>query len=255
MPDKNQKPSRLASVALRAIARDEARRSEEPPQWTGAGDYTYKITDEGIEVTGGEASKTLAGGRSVILPWDDRSPKNIDMLDAIVREWRSLPEEAEERPKPADAGDMAMFRTDGGIVSYRATPPEPAPDVDDGEPASQQVSTAPIGPSGEYYGEDVPLSEAFDSKPRGHSASYAARSRDDEGVRLVPPKGASDVQYWTPPLTQSERRIAAAQAAMRGIEGGEEMEYEGRSFVPVYDTKTGKMRYMSSGDVLPKDLD
>jgi hypothetical protein len=65
--------NKTAGIALRAIARDTARRSEEPIRWEGAGDYSYEMTPEGVRVTGGEKPLSASGAASL----SPRTPQQI----------------------------------------------------------------------------------------------------------------------------------------------------------------------------------
>ena len=116
---------------MRAIARNEARDSKEPIRWKGAGDYSYEMTPEGVRVTGGEKSKTLTGGRSTMLSFDNHDPRNLDMLEAVVREWRTqvlgpLPEPPPKVARKPASESGIMRSPSGGLISYPAKPPEAA---------------------------------------------------------------------------------------------------------------------------------
>ena len=212
-------PSRKNNgAAIRAIARQEARNSEEPIRWEGAGDYSYEMTPEGVRATGGEKSKTLTGGRSTMLSFDDQDPRNLDMLEAITREWWDSPAPPEQ------------------------TTPAPG---------------APRGPEGEYYGEGVSLAKAFAPQGARSSQAARSKPPQPNQIGIVPPKDAIDAEYWTPPATKSQKRRAAVQAAMTGVKPGQVMEYEGRRMMPVYDTKTGRLtgEYISSDYEEKQDYD
>ena len=53
-------------------------------KWRGAGDYYYELTDEGIKVTGGDRARSLTGGKSTLLRWDDTNAKTMEMVQAIL---------------------------------------------------------------------------------------------------------------------------------------------------------------------------
>jgi hypothetical protein len=84
-----QDETRIAESVLPKGARveRETARSEmggKADKWRGAGDYYYEVTSDGIRVTGGDKAKTLTGGKSTTLSWNDTDPKTMEMIHAIL---------------------------------------------------------------------------------------------------------------------------------------------------------------------------
>lgn len=157
-------------------------------RWQGGGGYFYEITDEGIKVTGGPESKTLQG-KSIVLPWEGRDPKNLAMIDAILQERGETHTKLGAAPAPE---------------------PEPTPDLEAAEPIAPTVGelNAPLTKAG--------VKEAFpdhweSQQPEGPppTSEQMAGPGDAERARAEIGKyGESTVPY-------EERRMQVIRAAMK----------------------------------------
>lgn len=118
-------PSSRDAVVERVMARSHmAGTRDQAPlnQWGGGGGYFYEITDEGIKVTG-----EAMGGKEVVLSWEDRDPKNLQMIDAILLERGGQdsvlgatyegPKENPEDPSPDLSNANELARAPGSSES------------------------------------------------------------------------------------------------------------------------------------------
>lgn len=151
-----------ATAARKAVAIERAQNA--PPEaedrfWRGGGDYYFELTPDGIKVTGGDRAKTLTGGQSTVIGWDD------PMVDDILQEQqrpdselgvRYVPEKAESaevtspappfesKEKAAMAGGTAGEppSKDAGQAEDRLDEPAPKEDFE----VSSRVSAEPGEP-------------------------------------------------------------------------------------------------------------
>jgi hypothetical protein len=140
-----QDETRIAESVLPKGARveRETARSEmggKADKWRGAGDYYYEVTSDGIRITGGDKAKTLTGGKSTTLSWNDTDPKTMEMIHAILASrtdkdselgstYGAKPEireaDVETFTSPVDADEEAERMAEGYGVSRTDESPDP----------------------------------------------------------------------------------------------------------------------------------
>jgi len=129
-------------------------------KWRGAGDYYYELTDEGIKVTGGDRARSLTGGKTALLRWDDTNVKTMEMVQAILasrtgREaelgatykapetWDDKRSRAAERAYEGDVSSQEgeWLGPEGAVAGYASQGPDKPMAPFSGEPSPREGQT------------------------------------------------------------------------------------------------------------------
>lgn len=190
-------------------------------RWGGGGGYFYEITDEGIKVTGDPM-----GGKEVVLSWDDRDPKNLQMIDAILLERGGQDSELGATYSPAASAEPEPERpSEANVMAAKSSEGAQEARGEMNEVLSERAE------------EGIPLE-------RGDAPEPSLWPEQQEGQDNAK-------------LSLKERRIQAAERALEEARASAEEERVPAPIraLPVYNTKTGDMRASRQYERFPDDLD